>query len=189
MDGPCHGLGCVVHHLHHEHDYGCSVRQPLQVRDGEQELSFVLCRVNLWSVNMLARTCYNYVLLMRTRECAKRVRSKHMSKQRRRNLLLKIILEGVASARRLGTHNSKTLTTPLPSSPHSSFVDGGCGSDKSTGSIYFYASGMDQSMVDIESNPSVSFALSEASLNGDDSLEQVRTNDNEDRSDEDVERE
>ncbi|GMI48694.1 hypothetical protein TrCOL_g11509 [Triparma columacea] len=69
----------------------------------------------------------------------------------------------------ISTMNS-TLAAPF-GNPYS-FVDGGCGGDKSTGSIYFYASGMDQSMIDIESNPKVSFALSEASLSGDDDLEQ-----------------
>ncbi|GMH67064.1 hypothetical protein TL16_g04584 [Triparma laevis f. inornata] len=72
----------------------------------------------------------------------------------------------------LSTISTMNTTMAAPFGNPYSFVDGGCGSDKSTGSIYFYASGMDQSMVDIESNPSVSFALSEASLNGDDSIEQ-----------------
>jgi len=51
-----------------------------------------------------------------------------------------------------------------------SFVDGGCAN--STGTVYFYAAGMDRSMIDIEADPRVSFALTEASLNNDPRLEQ-----------------
>ena len=59
-----------------------------------------------------------------------------------------------------------------PSSPGSpfgnpqSFIDGGC--KNSTGVIYMFVSGMDQSIKDTESDPRVSFTLSEAYLNGGD---------------------
>jgi len=69
-----------------------------------------------------------------------------------------------------------TTTSTLPGlegtafgNPYS-FVDGGCAN--STGTAYFYASSMDQSMIDIEANTAVSFALSEALFNNDPRLEQ-----------------
>lgn len=57
---------------------------------------------------------------------------------------------------------SSRLPGNLPFGNVYSFVDGPC--DYSTGTPYFYGTYMDQSFLDMKSNPSASFTLSEASF-------------------------
>ena len=68
----------------------------------------------------------------------------------------------------LSTISTRNGTLAAPFGNPYSFVDGGCGADGSTGTIYFYASGMDQSMIDIEVRGGYvrGAARSEAAYNG-----------------------
>ena len=52
--------------------------------------------------------------------------------------------------------------TPTPFGNIYSFVDGSC--DSSTGIPYFYSTALDQTYIDMQSNPKASFSLTEASL-------------------------
>jgi hypothetical protein len=57
-----------------------------------------------------------------------------------------------------------SVATAMPFGNVYSFVDGPCDSNATTGTPYFYATYLDQSLQDMRINPSASFTLSEASV-------------------------